>query len=293
MRIFDRIASGSQVKSIAGDNLDSSASAELRKRSHEAVRIVADEAAQFYWQTKQEFWELSDDCFGPLRPPFDDMWLEWKTPKTQWTADGWQNHSPRDFAFLVSAKPQGRQTILSARGLMYEPIYEAPALSPVGGLLVVNESGHVLSQRLLVDETEVDRLAGVMQTTKQELATTMLQMFYPGLLAVGWINCKNIRLETNHTNDRIARKRQRRGSFAGLSYEKIVIDGVAGQPTRSNREAHATGKRLHMVRGHFATYTTERPLFGRITGTFWRAWHVRGDADLGRISHEYQVQGQS
>jgi hypothetical protein len=46
---------------------------------------------------------------------------------------------------------------------------------------------------------------------------------------------------------------------------------------------------LHIVRGHFSTYTEDAPLFGRITGTFWIPAHVRGTASEGLISSEYRV----
>ncbi len=46
---------------------------------------------------------------------------------------------------------------------------------------------------------------------------------------------------------------------------------------------------LHMVRGHFKTYTPEKPLFGRMTGTYWWAHHLRGDESAGVVHHDYEV----
>lgn len=48
-------------------------------------------------------------------------------------------------------------------------------------------------------------------------------------------------------------------------------------------------KALHLVRGHFATYTPDKPLFGRITGTVWKPSHVRGDAAEGIVAKDYRV----
>jgi hypothetical protein len=50
-------------------------------------------------------------------------------------------------------------------------------------------------------------------------------------------------------------------------------------------------KAMHIVRGHFAEYTEERPLFGcpRNVGRFFRASHVRGDAKIGVKPAGYEV----
>jgi hypothetical protein len=47
--------------------------------------------------------------------------------------------------------------------------------------------------------------------------------------------------------------------------------------------------KLHIVRGHFAEYTEEAPLFGRVTGRFFRSIHTRGNADLGVKKPDYKV----
>jgi hypothetical protein len=43
---------------------------------------------------------------------------------------------------------------------------------------------------------------------------------------------------------------------------------------------------LHLCRGHFKTFTTERPLLGRHTGTYWWEPHLRGSADNGVVIHD-------
>lgn len=44
---------------------------------------------------------------------------------------------------------------------------------------------------------------------------------------------------------------------------------------------------LHYVRGHFKTFTPERPLLGRATGTFYWPPMLRGDAKRGVIGKTY------
>lgn len=45
----------------------------------------------------------------------------------------------------------------------------------------------------------------------------------------------------------------------------------------------------HICRGHFKTYTEEKPLFGSITGTYWWANQVRGSKERGEVKKRYQV----
>jgi len=44
-----------------------------------------------------------------------------------------------------------------------------------------------------------------------------------------------------------------------------------------------------LVRGHFATYTQERPLFGRYAGTVFIPAHVRGTPEAGIVIKDYAL----
>ena len=46
---------------------------------------------------------------------------------------------------------------------------------------------------------------------------------------------------------------------------------------------------LHICRGHFATYSPDKPLFGKHAGTFWVPAHVRGNAERGVVAKDYRV----
>jgi len=47
-------------------------------------------------------------------------------------------------------------------------------------------------------------------------------------------------------------------------------------------------KALHICRGHFKTYD-EKPLFGRLKGTFWWPQTLRGSANQGVVLKDYAV----
>lgn len=44
-----------------------------------------------------------------------------------------------------------------------------------------------------------------------------------------------------------------------------------------------------ICRGHFATYTDDRKLFGKYVGTFWRPDHARGSPEAGEVVKQYAV----
>lgn len=59
--------------------------------------------------------------------------------------------------------------------------------------------------------------------------------------------------------------------------------------TEGGIEQNGLKKALHICRGHFATYTDEKPLFGHFTGTVWKPSHVRGNVTEGIVSKDYRV----
>jgi hypothetical protein len=60
-------------------------------------------------------------------------------------------------------------------------------------------------------------------------------------------------------------------------------DGASSDETQGVRARH-------ICRGHMATYTEERPLFGKYVGTYWIPAHVRGDKKHGEVIKNYSVQ---
>lgn len=292
MRLFDRVASGHDVYTARGEKLPADRLAKVRRVAHQGVRVIADEAAQHFWQSGQAVWNVEGQDFGPLRAPFDLLWIEWLTPTMVLDGDGWKHTNNNAIAMLVQNESDSIDGDgMVVQGLFFDNGIRQVVSMPIASAIVTDKAGVVVGHDFYCDTPLIDETSASQGLEPTTYSTSLYQLLYPGLLTIGWMNCKNISLVDDRPDERVARKRERKGQFAGLSYQRIVIDGVAAHATRSNREAEAAGKRLHMVRGHFATYTDERPLFGRVTGTFWRAWHVRGDAARGRINHEYHVQG--
>ncbi len=115
---------------------------------------------------------------------------------------------------------------------------------------------------------------------------------HPTLLTLSFMHCKNVE---SHEVERPAgagkkgkgRARRRRPR---KPYYLLDIDPMRAV-LRHEGQVETVGleRALHICRGHFATYSEERPLFGKLAGTYWRAQHVRGRAAAGTVEKGYTV----
>lgn len=102
------------------------------------------------------------------------------------------------------------------------------------------------------------------------------------------MHCKNIGLRDEYQTRQARRKRERMGA-GDWKYKVLTINPTMTPGSGSQRGARIGDMPAHLVRGHFATYSEDNPLFGKYTGTFWRPAHVRGNADNGTVYKDYKV----
>ncbi len=115
------------------------------------------------------------------------------------------------------------------------------------------------------------------------------------MFALTLLACKNITHSPIPISEKLQKARVRKGKLplTEFRYLKILVPGnrrAKGEATGGNDEQDL--KRFHLVRGHFATYTSDSPRFGRLTdgvGTFWIPPHARGDKELGEIHKSYEI----
>jgi hypothetical protein len=108
------------------------------------------------------------------------------------------------------------------------------------------------------------------------------------LKLISVINCQNVELVDVHPSkkqqrSRRKKKRQPLNSYKILSLKgKKIVDSKGG--------ASSSLKRLHLCRGHFKTFTEDKPLMGRHTGTYWWQPQARGSKDKGKVEKSYQLE---
>jgi hypothetical protein len=95
------------------------------------------------------------------------------------------------------------------------------------------------------------------------------------LMVVSMVNCSNVGLDDETPSyPRPARRRLARKGKPLVTFKRLHI-----KPYKSHAPSGEHGEggvAVHIVRGHFKTYTEERPLFGKRTGTYWWQPMLRG-----------------
>ena len=130
--------------------------------------------------------------------------------------------------------------------------------------------------------------ASAMPTVKQGVTVES-----PLVQQVAWWNkkkCKNVK-KVRAEDTVTTRWHQRTGVPVSCPYV-LMIGPVNDAPRRQGQSATlGLEYSLHIVRGHFATYTEDKPLFGipGLFGTFWIPDHVRGNPERGIRDKSYDV----
>ena len=111
----------------------------------------------------------------------------------------------------------------------------------------------------------------------------------PALLALSFHHCRNVTTLITAPDAKVNAARARRGRSPLHRYRTLVIEPMTRVlSVKGGVEVGGLARALHICRGHFKTFE-ERPLFGRLRGTWW--WHdsVRGSAAAGSVTKTYDV----
>jgi hypothetical protein len=118
----------------------------------------------------------------------------------------------------------------------------------------------------------------------------------PALLALGFLHAKNVTVDelVDDAPEAPAHRPKRQAARPKRPPTRFHVLNITPLQRVLAREGQvdAQGLRvaLHLCRGHFKTYSAEKPLFGRVVGTYWWADHVRGPVDEGVVEKEYRIQ---
>lgn len=238
------------------------------------------------------------------KPPFTTMWLEWGLPHTLSSVEeGSQWAESAEGALLLSYdNPRGDDRPGVTRIVFFcdSPIGGAPVA--IGAVSLLQKDGPFYDRITAAELTEAgmdfawqvyndnDRL-GKMPDDPESLAAdyfSSLGNLYIVDLAVRMMHVRNVELAEQPTKKR--KKQRRLRPDQQIKWNTIKVRPQGKQYASSATSALPTLTALHVVRGHFATYTEERPLFGKYTGTFWREAHTRGDAAAGEVAKDYSVE---
>lgn len=181
--------------------------------------------------------------------------------------------------------------ILTGDGKVIGPLAEGRMfVTPDGKLAEMGPKGKyafILRPIAITPETAEDDMEGGMK------AAAML--FHPILLAIGFTHCKNVAsVEGDLPPAKVRAKQEKKVGHGLTKFYTLEIDPMK-RTLASEGSVGQNGLRraLHICRGHFAHYTEDKPLFGRVVGTVWRSAHVRGSADVGQVGKDYRIKPQT
>lgn len=228
----------------------------------------------------------------PIRLPFPAIWIEYRDVVDigVWCTES-QRDDPRlqhnDALSALSASwfdDEGVERVLVASMDLDVPHGRAPAIFGMmgedrEGIPVPRASGKPFTFMFPADDP---KRAAAIQEHAQRIMTRV--QFVLSLFHV-----HGIVIEKHEPDQGSLRARERRKRPAPVSYHTITLPGgVSRRPSSTGRGSEAEIA-AHIVRGHFARYTPENPLFGRLVGTFWRPMHMRGNPEHGTVIKDYEA----
>ncbi len=244
------------------------------------------------------------DCIS-WRMPFKNTWFTFKIPKTI-MIEGKIQHP--DFCFKVGAfcsERSGSGASEFVKSIVkFDFSCEISYFLKLNGVIkftgtikiMMDEDGRFLNPKLdgetillpMAIDPAAYKVAEKTGCPPQEIISggsgIVLQM------ALNFLHCKNVKTVPVEYDDNWIKERSRRNK---PRFERYYIIQTESMQKILNEKGNAqkTGikQAMHLCRGHFKTYTAEKPLLGKTTGTFWWDAHIRGDSKVGLVDKDYEV----
>lgn len=260
-------------------------------------------AARAYWDHPKDVWTEQD--FPNVAPPFDQFFIEAAHPgmiaiddgrivkPASWVPDRW------GFYFKSSLAPDGidypcldgsslKNELLSTKWAIEVNLIKSRngivEFYPINAVIPVSEKGQMMRW------PKVMGAKCIKEEERDDIMTLWSCLIKPIFFGLSFIHCKNVVLQSSDPDKQINRERRKVGLEPFVRYHTVNIEPMEKiLRTEGQSESQGLKKAMHICRSYFATYTEEKPLFGKISGTFWVQSHVRGSAKQGVVISDYNV----
>jgi hypothetical protein len=264
----------------------------LARAARELERFDVSDAAAWYNDDDA----ISSDFreWPPMRLPYPKVWVEMTVPKEHLSQFPFDVKVVRYGAFLVEGPVRGKVLDLAGRGdpanfvdvpegvevattIQTVLQFGTTVVMPATGFSILSTvDGRLIEFHLLALDEDMGYAVEIDKTVVR-----------PALFGLALAGVKGSRISQPSTSPQCRKRRRQQGS--SLSYRVITLPGTRSSGSRGGRPGNKGLIPMHLVRGHFATYTDTAPLFGKRTGTYWRPAHVRGNAEQGLSDKDYRV----
>lgn len=284
----------------------------------QATVVVADECADYWYNTGDDYVRWVD--FPNILPAFDVMWCEFRSPmnskfwgKRPRKATGIivETKKVADFASMVRAMcGQCDKEAIERNWDMIDKMQRALAdvmqevncdngfVSRYTAFIHLNDGNIVYVGDAYFACSPAGRYLTHMEypvpvahseelENSRKILTSCLQV---PLLTHSFMHCKNVKVKSNDPPQALSKAFQRRHGRPLVRYHTLEIQPMKKVLETEGEIGHnGLKKALHICRGHFANYSEERPLFGKVTGRFWIPAHTRGSLSEGAVVKDYKV----
>lgn len=215
---------------------------------------------------------------GPVRPPFPFMWLE----------GGPSTDAMAGTRIAIRIEP----VVDDPTGFVmtFFILIGTPVIAPLRALVKIGPDGRMESMGYC--HTAEDAAYVLKRKAEGELSLEALGAnicAQKALFALSLMHCRNVKTELSNYQPKARHRRHSDRNRPPIEYHVITLP----TPRRNNNgggQGEATGTvKLHAARGHFKTYTAEKPLMGQHVGTYYWGWQMRGNPTKGEILSSYKV----
>jgi len=121
---------------------------------------------------------------------------------------------------------------------------------------------------------------------REEYADAMGSLFVPAICSISFFHCKNVTIKRVEGSCKHPQRFRRVHGFSAPPFHIIEVH-KSTKPSVGEPFGPAQGKEscAHFVRAHFADYREGKGLFGKLHGTYFFGFHVRGSGEVLRSEY--------
>lgn len=282
MALFDALLAGASYRKW-GETTGAPIGAQFRQALLESKRVHAPSAAATAWNLDEPPPGIAQ--IGQQVLPFPIMWIEVETSELAAGELGLfqANSLSGDFRigsfvrsisereFRIQSFAMAGTDIIQLKHSFQVEASEDGTILASGPVQIVNSLGE--QHQPIAD---VDHISAMHQSVG-------------ALFTIGLMNCRNVtteRIDRPNVKVRSSNPKLRKVP-PKLDYHTIILTGSKSGGDGAGE--HQGAMPQHKVRGHFKTFTADRPLMGRHVGTYWWGWNVRGSKKNGITVTDYKV----